>query len=106
MTSTSFFLLLSTFGGCASHVSRNQTKDVILKKINIKRLHELNSQGLYGPPDGLRALSYEFCIPREQKYVDEIKRIDKSVKISLHSSGRIGCTDKQYLCLDRHTRST
>ncbi|MCK5191008.1 MAG: hypothetical protein KAR12_13230, partial [Methylococcales bacterium] len=27
---------------------------------------KLNQQGLYGPADGLRSLSYEFCIPAEE----------------------------------------
>src|SRR6476619_5023653 len=30
-------------------------------------LSGLREDGLYGPPDGLRALAYEFCIPARQE---------------------------------------
>ncbi len=62
-------------------------------------LSTLNAEGLYGPPNGLRALSYEFCIPATATHVDEVRRIDTTVVFHLRSSGRIGCGAEQYLCV-------
>ena len=66
---------------------------------------KLNQHGLYGPPDGLRSLSYEFCIPAEEGFVLNIRNIDPDIKIYRHSPGRIGCTDAGYLCVgDTHNK--
>ncbi len=61
-------------------------------------LNSLNEDGLYGPPDGLRALDYEFCIPAQEKFAEAVKQIDPTVKIHPDASGRIGCTKDEYLC--------
>jgi len=60
---------------------------------------KLNQQGLYGPADGLRSLSYEFCIPAEEHYVSTVLNIDPEIKIYLQSPGRIACTQAEYLCM-------
>ena len=60
---------------------------------------KLNQQGLYGPADGLRSLSYEFCIPAEEHFVSTILIIDPEIKIYPQSPGRIGCTQAEYLCM-------
>ena len=60
-------------------------------------LNELNEEGLFGPPDGLRAMSYEFCIPNKPQYISEIKTIDPAVQIQ-HAPGRVGCNDSELLC--------
>jgi len=60
---------------------------------------KLNQQGLYGPADGLRSLSYEFCIPAEERFVSTILNIDPEIKIYRQSPGRIGCTQAEYLCM-------
>lgn len=66
---------------------------------------KLNQHGLYGPPDGLRSLSYEFCIPAEEVFILNIRNIDPDIKIYRHSPGRIGCTDAEYLCVgDTHNK--
>lgn len=62
-------------------------------------LSRLNDDGLYGPPDGLRALDYEFCIPSGKKHVREIKAIDPSATVYPRSTGRIGCTSDQSLVI-------
>ncbi|WP_461535891.1 hypothetical protein [Spongorhabdus nitratireducens] len=59
----------------------------------------LDDAGLYGPGDGLRSLSYEFCIPADEKHMDEVLKIDPTLVVFKHSRGRIGCTSKQYLCI-------
>ena len=58
----------------------------------------LDASGLYGPPDGLRALSYEFCIPNRPDTVAQVRSIDKSVAMH-RARGRIGCSAKELLCI-------
>jgi len=60
---------------------------------------KLNQQGLYGSPDGLRSLSYEFCIPADEYFVSIIHNIDPEIKIYRHSPGRVACTPAEYLCI-------
>jgi hypothetical protein len=62
-------------------------------------LEQLNDQGLYGPPGGLRALHYEFCIPGEAAPEAQVRQIDPSIQIFKKSRGRIGCGPGEYLCL-------
>ena len=62
-------------------------------------LEQLNEDGLYGPPDGLRALHYEFCIPGDPVTAAQVRQIDPTIEISPTSRGRIGCTEGEYLCL-------
>jgi len=62
-------------------------------------LSRLNDSGLRGPPDGLRALDYEFCIPSGERYVQEVKAIDPSAAVYSRSPGRIGCTEDQNLVI-------
>jgi hypothetical protein len=59
----------------------------------------LNSEGLVGPPDGLSALSYEFCIPAVEAHVGEIEAIDSTITIQRSSPGRIGCGSDEYLAI-------
>ena len=59
----------------------------------------LNDEGLYGAPDGLQALSYEFCIPAEEQLVAEIQSIDSTIIIYKNAPGRIGCSEGEYLCI-------
>lgn len=62
-------------------------------------ISKLDNQGMYGQPDGLRALSYEFCIPDNIDNVTEVLSIDPSVVVYQQSPGRIGCSDTEYLCI-------
>src|SRR5436190_21072749 len=55
----------------------------------------LNQAGLYGPPDGLRAMAYEFCIPDRDALADEVRSIDPTVYVARTSPGRIGCRDRK-----------
>jgi hypothetical protein len=61
-------------------------------------LTALDAAGLYGPPDGLRALSYEFCIPDRPDTLAEVRGIDASVRVQ-RARGRIGCVDGELLCI-------
>jgi len=60
---------------------------------------------LYGPPDGLRSLSYEFCIPAGQRFTAEVRSIDPTAQIYTHARGRIGCTADQHLVIG-HTHQS
>jgi hypothetical protein len=62
-------------------------------------LSRLDESGLYGPPDGLRALDYEYCIPQGQSYRDRVAAIDPSARFQPGSRGRIGCGSAQVLVL-------
>jgi len=62
-------------------------------------LDKLNSEGLFGPEDGLRALSYEFCIPATEAHVKEVQAIDATTAIQQTSPGRIGCAESEYLVI-------
>ncbi len=52
---------------------------------------QLDDAGLYGSADGLRALDYEYCIPRQHPYRDEVTRIDPTAAFHEESPGRAGC---------------
>ena len=62
-------------------------------------LSQLNDEGLYGPPYGLRGLSYEFCIPADEHFVSEVQSIDSTLSIQSDSKGGIGCSESEYLCV-------
>lgn len=68
-----------------------------LQKISFD-LANISAEGLIGPPNGLRSLSYEFCIPAEAIHLAEIRQIDPTLQIS-RSRGRIGCQRNQYLVI-------
>ena len=61
-------------------------------------LDSLDADGLYGPADGKRALSYEFCIPDNEWVLEEIRHLDPSAEAQ-PSRGRIGCTEGQLLVI-------
>ncbi len=62
-------------------------------------ISKLNESGLYGPLDGKRALSYEFCIPDTVHHRTEVKRINPTVKFFAQSPGRIGCGETENLSI-------
>jgi hypothetical protein len=72
--------------------------DAVNAKIHFD-LSEFNDDGLYGPPDGLRAAMYEFCIPARGDLAAEVASIDPTVQIHASSPGRIGCSSDEYLCI-------
>jgi hypothetical protein len=62
-------------------------------------LAQLNQDGLYGPPGGLRALHYEFCIPGDAAHAAQVRQIDPTLQVFPESRGRIGCGPKEFLCI-------
>lgn len=62
-------------------------------------LDEPNERGLIGPPDGLRALNYEFCIPGDPEHTAEVRSIDPTIQLFRGGRGRVGCGADQILCI-------
>lgn len=82
--------------------SQMTVSDSVLNKITFD-LSQISPDGLTGPPNGRRSLSYEFCIPATEKHLNEVRLINPAIQIS-RSPGRIGCTKNQYLCVgETHT---
>ena len=96
-TALMWSLLLVVFL-CTHGLAEEQPRINPRSKISFDFEH-LNEQGLYGPPDGLRALHYEFCIPADPRLVAQVRRIDPTIQIFKTSPGRIGCAEEEYLCI-------
>jgi hypothetical protein len=62
-------------------------------------LNRLDDRGLQGPPNGLRALHYEYCIPDRPAAVQAVAAIDPTLAIQRGSPGRAGCGIQELLCL-------
>lgn len=62
-------------------------------------LNRLRADGLQGPPDGLRALHYEYCIPEQADAIQDVTAIDPTLQIQRGSPGRAGCREGKLLCL-------
>lgn len=66
-------------------------------------LSQIRPDGLTGPPDGLVSVSYEFCIPNDKPFLDEVLSIDPAIKFMMEARGRIGCGKTEVLCIgDTH----
>jgi len=63
------------------------------------RLDNIGPDGLRGPPDGLVAVAYEFCVPASELKYQEVRKIDPSLQINPHARGRIGCASGQALAI-------
>ena len=72
--------------------------DAVNAKIHFD-LSEFNDDGMFGPPDGLRAAMYEFCIPARADLAAEVASIDPTVQSYASSPGHIGCGSDEYLCI-------
>lgn len=76
-------------------VGKNQS---VIKKIAFD-IDSLNEEGLYGPPDGLHALDYKFCIPMSDEFKNEVEKIDPSIRIYHGNESQQGCGNEEYLCI-------
>lgn len=63
-------------------------------------LSQISPEGLIGPPDGLRSLRYEFCIPADDQMLAEVRAIAPEIQCYRASRGRIGCSREHYLCIN------
>lgn len=97
MSITRLFFLLLSFAflqwSCANQKILNPSP-----KIGFD-INAIDKEGLIGPPDGKVSLNYEFCIPADNKYVNEVRQIDPSVKFHKKSKGRVGCSKMEWLCI-------
>jgi len=63
-------------------------------------LSEFTDEGLRERPKGeFSAISYEFCIPADEKILQEVQAIDSTAGVLKGSKGRSGCSDKEWLCI-------
>lgn len=67
-------------------------------------LSRLDKNGLVGHGDGLRSLTYEFCIPaKSPAHLETVLSVNPGVQCSSQPRGRIGCEEDELLCLgDTH----
>ena len=91
-------LLSVVLVGCHAAAERSTSHPVQSTKINFP-LDDIRPDGLRGPPDGLVAVSYEFCVPASDQVYQEILRVDPDLKIYSDSPGRIGCVSSQALII-------
>ena len=86
---TAFFLMTLTASKCQDVPADVQ------QKIEFDYA-AVDDQGLI---NGEVAIDYEFCIPRDESKVDEVKKIVPDVRIPRMAKGRIGCADDQWLVI-------
>jgi len=93
--------MVAMLAGCAS----GSNPQPLSSKIDVD-LGNVNSEGLRGAPDGLRAVHYEFCVPAGEDRVEEVRSIDPTAQFMPGSRGRIGCARDQILVVgNTHQRS-
>jgi hypothetical protein len=99
-----FSLALNGCGGTEEEgEDRSPAAEAAMSEVITFDLDPINEDGLIGPPNGLRSVMYEFCIPSDSASADEVLSIDPSLQLQTGSPGRIGCTDEQTLCIgDTH----
>jgi hypothetical protein len=93
-------LMVAVLAGCASVFPRPLPSTIGVDLANVNRA------GLRGPPGGLHAVHYEFCIPAGERHAEEVRSIDPTAQFMPGSRGRIGCARDQALVVgSTHQRS-
>jgi len=62
-------------------------------------INAIDKEGLVGETGSKVALNYEFCIPANNRYVNEVRQIDPSLQFHKKSKGRIACSKAEWLCI-------
>ena len=62
-------------------------------------VNSLDKEGLITESDKRIAINYEFCIPSNTQCLNEVIRIDPSLKIYKKAKGRIPCSKQEWLCM-------
>lgn len=93
-----FFLFAASFFFACNHKNLPSENPTVWNKVKID-FSKIDEKGLAGPPNGKVAVSYEFCIPAEEKFWNEVKNIDNTAQIIKESKGRIGCDQSQWLVI-------
>ena len=66
-------------------------------------INSLDKEGLLGEGSSKVALNYEFCIPADNQYINQVRQIDPSLQFHKKSKGRIACSKAEWLCIgDTH----
>jgi len=84
------------FSACSKKRAFN-VDNIMESKIKFD-LSQLDKDGLSGPDDGKRSISYEFCIPDNKINRDKVKKIDISIQFT-KAMGRSMCGKNQILCM-------
>ena len=82
----------------SSSASAESSNDAVIDKIGFD-LDQLDDSGLYGPADGKRSLSYEFCVPNNLAAIATVQNIDPTLMMYPQSPGRIGCDEAEVLAI-------
>jgi len=84
------------FAGC--HGSPPPVADQVSDTAKIRfRLDDIRPDGLRGPPDGLVAVAYEFCVPTGERVYRDMMQIDPGLQVQPGARGRIACAHDQSL---------
>lgn len=99
MRLSSLMIILAThLSGCHPAAQPTSTPHAGIAKVALP-FDSLRPDGLYGPPDGLRSLTYEFCVPADNLVYQQVRQINPDLQIYPGSPGRIGCSRHQSLCI-------
>lgn len=93
--------LALAFSGCGPDGSdgpASTPEDPIVDVVTFD-IDRINEDGLVGPPDGLRSVMYEFCVPSDSSSMVSVRAIDPTLELYPGAPGRIGCGDGQVLCI-------
>ena len=89
-------LIITSLLLCAASKCSDKTADKrILSKIDFD-LTNVSDEGMI---DGITALDYEFCIPKDETKVNEVKAIIPDVNMPRMAKGRIRCSEDEWLCI-------
>ena len=91
-------LLLSLLAGCHAPTMQSTSQWPEMAKIKFP-IDDIRSDGLRGPPGGLVAVSYEFCVPSSEKVRQYVQQLDPTLQVFTGSPGRIACTTDQVLAI-------
>jgi len=91
-------LVAASVAGCHASTEPGGSQWPEVAKIKF-RFDNIRPDGLRGSPNGLVAVSYEFCVPANEQAYEDVQQIDPSLQIHLISPGRIGCSTNQTLCI-------
>jgi hypothetical protein len=96
MRNNPLLLLLAALTGLAAIQCTPKTNKLMMDKIQFD-YSAIDENGLR---NGEVAVDYEFCIPADQKILNQILAIDPGVRVMKSSKGRIGCTAQQWLLIN------
>ncbi|MDQ3017991.1 MAG: hypothetical protein M3R25_14865 [Bacteroidota bacterium] len=84
---------------CLASMSASKCKDQPSKEMMNKIEFDYSSVDEKGLLNGTVALDYEFCIPKDEAKVNEIKSIVPNVTMPRMAKGRIKCSEEEWLCI-------